>query len=191
MLRPTVSRPFYLGVTPHLGPKIRFLLLSDRCGFVDVGRHLWREDQSFSGVPRDSWPHFTVSGSRLPQPGGPGLCIYIPQKQGGPVIPQALGSLFVASYDSQGYGGNIGTHLNTGHGQSPRRVEWYSLGADPIENTAFNSSFIIGRRRYPRGPHRKNHFQPYCHWWFGIVWRMSLLRHSVLCRNLVTDACSG
>jgi hypothetical protein len=38
-------------------------------------------------VPRDSWPHFTVSDSRLPQPGGPGPRIYIPQEQGDPVIP--------------------------------------------------------------------------------------------------------
>jgi hypothetical protein len=28
-------------------------------------------------VPRDSWPHFSVSYSRLPQPGGPGPRIYI------------------------------------------------------------------------------------------------------------------
>jgi hypothetical protein len=30
----------------HLGPKTTFLLLSDICGFVDVGRPLWREDGS-------------------------------------------------------------------------------------------------------------------------------------------------
>jgi hypothetical protein len=30
----------------HLGPKTRFLLLSDSYGFVDVGRHLWQEDGS-------------------------------------------------------------------------------------------------------------------------------------------------
>jgi hypothetical protein len=30
----------------HLGPKTRFLLLSDSCGFVDVGRLLCREDGS-------------------------------------------------------------------------------------------------------------------------------------------------
>jgi hypothetical protein len=29
-------------------------------------------------VPRVSWPYFTVSDSRLPQPGGPGPRIYIP-----------------------------------------------------------------------------------------------------------------
>jgi hypothetical protein len=28
-------------------------------------------------VPRDSWPYFTVSDSRLPQPGGPGPPVYI------------------------------------------------------------------------------------------------------------------
>jgi hypothetical protein len=34
------------GVSTHLGRKTRFLLLSDSCGFVDVGRPLWREDGS-------------------------------------------------------------------------------------------------------------------------------------------------
>jgi hypothetical protein len=38
------------------------------------------------GVPQD-----TVSDSRLPQPGGPGPRIYIPQEQGGPVIPPGTG----------------------------------------------------------------------------------------------------
>jgi hypothetical protein len=38
-------------------------------------------------VQRNSWPYFTASISRLPQPGGPGPCIYIAQEQGGPVIP--------------------------------------------------------------------------------------------------------
>jgi hypothetical protein len=45
-LRPTVSRPVSLGVKPYVGPKTRFLLLSDSCGFVDVGRPLWGEDRS-------------------------------------------------------------------------------------------------------------------------------------------------
>jgi hypothetical protein len=38
-------------------------------------------------VPLDSWSHFAVSDSRLSQPGGPDPRIYIPQEQGGPVIP--------------------------------------------------------------------------------------------------------
>jgi hypothetical protein len=45
-------------------------------------------------VPLDSWPHFTVSDSRLPQPGGPGPHIYIPPEQSGPVIPPCTGFLF-------------------------------------------------------------------------------------------------
>jgi hypothetical protein len=68
-------------------------------------RPLWREDGSVVynccclrqrnhsqvRVPQGSWPHFTVSDLRLPQPGGPGPCIYIPQEQGGPVIPPGTG----------------------------------------------------------------------------------------------------
>jgi hypothetical protein len=67
-------------------------------------------------IPRDSWPYFSVSDSRLPQPGGPGPGIYILQEQGGPgIYPQTLGSLFVASYDSQGGGGG---------GIRPRLQKW-------------------------------------------------------------------
>jgi hypothetical protein len=39
-LRTTVSRPVILGVKPLLGPKTRFALLLDNCGFVGVGRPL-------------------------------------------------------------------------------------------------------------------------------------------------------
>jgi hypothetical protein len=46
---------------------------------------------SWVQVPRDSWPYFTVSDSRLPQPGGPGSRIYIPQEEGDPVIPPGTG----------------------------------------------------------------------------------------------------
>jgi hypothetical protein len=47
----------------------------------------YQRSHSLVRVPRDSRPHITVSDSRLPQPGGPGPHIYIPQEQGGPVIP--------------------------------------------------------------------------------------------------------
>jgi hypothetical protein len=55
-----------------------------------------------------------------PPPGGveAPLCPispYISQEQDGPVIPpQVLGSLFVASYDLQGFGGSIRTRLQAG-----------------------------------------------------------------------------
>jgi hypothetical protein len=38
--------------------------------------------------------YFNVSNSRLAQPGGTGPRIYIPQKQGGPVIPPGSGFTF-------------------------------------------------------------------------------------------------
>jgi hypothetical protein len=44
-LRPTVSWPISLEVKHHLEPKPRFLLLSHGCGFVDVERPLWREEE--------------------------------------------------------------------------------------------------------------------------------------------------
>jgi hypothetical protein len=47
--------------------------------------HSWVRD------PLDSWPYFTVLDSRLPQPGGLGPRIYIPQEQDGPVIPPGTG----------------------------------------------------------------------------------------------------
>jgi hypothetical protein len=66
-------------------------------------------------VPRDSWSHFTVSGSRLRQLGGPDPRIYIPQEQRDPVIPIDTGFYFVASYDLQGYGGGIRPRLHKGY----------------------------------------------------------------------------
>jgi hypothetical protein len=52
---------------------------------------------------------FTVSDLRLPQHGGPSLCIYIPQEQGGPVIPP-------------------GTGLNKCNSKSKSHCDWQSVG---------------------------------------------------------------
>jgi hypothetical protein len=46
MLDRPFSRPVRLGLSTNLGLKTRFLLLSDSCMLVDVGRSLWREDGS-------------------------------------------------------------------------------------------------------------------------------------------------
>jgi hypothetical protein len=40
-------------------------------------------------IPRNSQSHFTVSDSTLPQSGGSGPRIYIPQEQGGPTAEQS------------------------------------------------------------------------------------------------------
>jgi hypothetical protein len=61
---------------------------------------------------RRTHDHILLSHMRLPQPGRAGPCIDITQEQGVPVYPRALGSLFVASYDSQGYCGGILTLLD-------------------------------------------------------------------------------
>jgi hypothetical protein len=53
-----------------------------------------QRSHSWVRVSRDSWPYFTVSDSRLPQPGGSGPCIYIPTEQGDPVIPPGTGFPF-------------------------------------------------------------------------------------------------
>jgi hypothetical protein len=47
-----------------------------------------------------------------PQPGGPGPCIYAPSDRVAQLCPQASSYLFVAFYDSQGYGGGILTGLH-------------------------------------------------------------------------------
>jgi hypothetical protein len=59
-------------------------------------------------------PHFTVSDSKLPEPGGQVPVLHPPGRGWPGYTPQPLGSLFVASYDSQGYGGGIRNRLHTG-----------------------------------------------------------------------------
>jgi hypothetical protein len=90
-------------------------LLDGRTGLpftTSAGPH--QRSHSWVWVPQDSWSYIrvTVSASRLPQPQGQGPHIYIPQEQGGPVIPPGTGFPFVASYESQGYGGGIRTRLH-------------------------------------------------------------------------------
>jgi hypothetical protein len=63
---------------------------------------------------RGTRDHILLSELRLPQPGGPGPHIYILQELGGPDIPPGTGSLFVASFNSQGYSGGIRPCLHMG-----------------------------------------------------------------------------
>jgi hypothetical protein len=52
-------------------------------------------------VPRDSWPHFTVSSSRLFQPVGPSPPIYIPQEKRGLVIAPGTGFPYSSPYTTR------------------------------------------------------------------------------------------
>jgi hypothetical protein len=81
-----------------VGLATRHYFLSECCGLVFVGRPLWREDGSAICSVITQWSksrrtrtHILLSHLRLPQPGGPGSRIYIPQEQGGPVIPPGTG----------------------------------------------------------------------------------------------------
>lgn len=127
----SVGQSFLMSSPPVWEPRTtRFLLLSDRGGFVNVGRPLWRERLGLS---------FTVaagprqrSHSWVPSPAGLMTIILLSQirdssnlkdhvsifksprdRMAQLCIPQELGSLFVASYVSQGYGGGIITRLHT------------------------------------------------------------------------------
>jgi hypothetical protein len=84
-LRLMVGQSVSLGVEPHLGVTIRYLLFFDSYGLVFVGRPFWREDASAflyaAGpcqrslsrvrVPEYSRPYFTVSDLRLPLSSSP------------------------------------------------------------------------------------------------------------------------
>jgi hypothetical protein len=63
------------------------------------------------------------------------------------LYPQAQGSLFVASYDSQGYGGDIRTRLHTGTPESRKVSSVYTrnFGSERRENTTSNSSCVLSQ----------------------------------------------
>jgi hypothetical protein len=70
-------------------------------------------------VPRDSRPYFTISDSRFPNLEGQAPVFISPRNRVAKLYPQALGSLFIASYGSQGYGGSIQLRLHTGDHRLP------------------------------------------------------------------------
>jgi hypothetical protein len=74
-------------VAPHLTRRrVCNLLVQLLLGFA---RGVTLESKS-----RKTHSHILLSLMRLPQPGGPGSRIYIPQEQSGPVIPPGTGFPF-------------------------------------------------------------------------------------------------
>jgi hypothetical protein len=103
MLRPTVSRPVCLGIKHPSGAYDQIFITVRQMQVCWCGALSLRENGSAvyncgtsspAQSPWDSWPYLTVSDSWLHQPRAPGPRIYIPQEQGGRVIPPGSGFPF-------------------------------------------------------------------------------------------------
>jgi hypothetical protein len=71
------------------------ILSEDRMGLsFTIAAGPRQRSHSHVRAPQDSWPHFTVSDTRDPPPGGSGPRIYVLQEQGGPVITPSTGFPF-------------------------------------------------------------------------------------------------
>jgi hypothetical protein len=116
-------------------PAVR-VLSDERMGLsftIAAGPHQRIHSQVW--VPQDSCPHFTVSDSRLPQPGVQVPVFISPRNRVAQLYPPALGSIFVALYDSQGYGG--GCSNPPPHPEGPVCYALtHKFEEDQIKNTA-------------------------------------------------------
>jgi hypothetical protein len=85
---------------------LRNILSNERMGFsFPIAADPRQRIHSQVRVQQDSWPHFTVSDSRIPQPGAQVLVFISPRNRVAQLYPSELGSHSVAFYDSQGHGG--------------------------------------------------------------------------------------
>jgi hypothetical protein len=116
---------------PIWGLRPDVLLLSDSCRFVDVGCSLWREDGSV--VYNCCW--FLPAQSFLgPSPVGL-MTIFCRLR--------FETSLFVASYDSQGYSGGVRPCLHMGLiPLATSKLSLHRLRSDPIENMCHMSECV-------------------------------------------------
>jgi hypothetical protein len=140
-----------LGVKLHLGPQTRLCY----CQTAGGGLLMWstysndetclsfttaagphRCSPSWVHVPRGSWPYITVSDSRLPQPGGPGSHIYIPQGQGGPVIPLGTGYPFWRLLRFKGLWWRYSNLL-------PHKCDWLQSESELLHNGQFTANRFI------------------------------------------------
>jgi hypothetical protein len=85
-------------------------------------------------VPRDSRPYFTVSNSWFPKQEGQIPVFVLPRHRVVQLYSQAPDSLFVASYDSQGYDGGIRTRLQEGYKYEHRLHNIYKWSSYFTEN---------------------------------------------------------
>jgi hypothetical protein len=100
---------------------------------------------------RRNHDHILLSRLRILQPGGPGPVFISPRNRVAQLYPRALGSLSVASYDSQGYGADIlsrfcGMRLYTLTGQLVQTALHRRI-CEHLINFAVNLSFIRHKMR--------------------------------------------
>jgi hypothetical protein len=95
------------------------MLLFESCSLVSVGRPLWREDRFAvcSAITQWSESRRTLTIRYSPIWDSPNLKVQVlifisPRNRVAQLYPLELSSLYVASYDSQGYGGCIRTRLH-------------------------------------------------------------------------------
>jgi hypothetical protein len=91
----THDQDFYFPIEHFRLWSLRNILSHKRSGLLfttDAGPR--QRSHSQVRLTRDPLPYFSVSDTRFPQTGGPGLRIYISQKQGDPVVPQGIGFPF-------------------------------------------------------------------------------------------------
>jgi hypothetical protein len=127
MLQPTISWLVCLGVKPHLGPKQIFVTVRQLqvcwCGVLSLMRGWVCHLQLLLGLASTvilgskscgTHDHILLSqiwdslnlDDQVP-------VFTTPRNRVAHLYPQAPGSLFITSYDSQGYGGGIWTHFHT------------------------------------------------------------------------------
>jgi hypothetical protein len=97
-------------------------------------------------VRRDSWPHFTVSDSRLPNLTGRVPAFISPMNKVAQLWPQAMGSLFFASYDSQGYGEGVQPCLHTAFWTGQSESESYITTDGKSTSLSWNKAPVWGLR---------------------------------------------
>jgi hypothetical protein len=143
---PWDTRPVIFFPTEHLRLQSLCNILSDeRMGLsftITAGPH--QCSPSRVRVPRDSWLYFIFSDSRLPSPGRSGPRIYILQEEGGPVILQRIGFPFRRLLRRAEL--RLKCSKPPPHGVTESNdlgSSSYSLGVNPTENTASNSSCIV------------------------------------------------